>query len=113
MRWSVWIHLRALNSVLGIEVIVVDNASTDGTPQTILERYPEVKLIQNEANLGLPRRTILELPRRLATMFAWSIPTSWCLPDVWKKWLRSWKIIPTSDCLGRRCSVLPADWVSQ
>ncbi len=47
--------LRVLGGVLGIEVAVVDNASTDGTPQAIRENYPEVKLIQNEANLGFAK----------------------------------------------------------
>jgi GT2 family glycosyltransferase len=47
--------LRGLNSALAIEVIVVDNASTDGTPQTIRELYPEVNLIQNGANLGFAK----------------------------------------------------------
>jgi GT2 family glycosyltransferase len=47
--------LRELGGVIGIEVVVVDNASTDGTPQAIREHYPEVKLIQNEANLGFAK----------------------------------------------------------
>ena len=47
--------LRTLNSTLRIEVIVVDNASTDGTPEAIRESYPEVRLIQNEANLGFAK----------------------------------------------------------
>jgi len=47
--------LRALDGVIGIEVVVVDNASTDGTPQAIRELYPEVKLIQNDANYGFAK----------------------------------------------------------
>lgn len=47
--------LRQLRSPLGIEVVVVDNASTDGTPQTIRKLYPEVKLIENKANLGFAK----------------------------------------------------------
>ncbi|HXY07805.1 MAG TPA: glycosyltransferase family 2 protein [Terriglobales bacterium] len=47
--------LRALNSALRMEVIVVDNASTDGTPDAIQENYPEVRLIRNEANLGFAK----------------------------------------------------------
>jgi GT2 family glycosyltransferase len=47
--------LRALGSATNIEVVVVDNASTDGTPQAIREHYPEVRLIQNEANLGFAK----------------------------------------------------------
>jgi GT2 family glycosyltransferase len=34
------------------EVIVVDNASTDGSCETIATHYPEVRLIRNERNLG-------------------------------------------------------------
>lgn len=34
------------------EVIVVDNASTDGTPDLVAELFPEFKLIRNASNLG-------------------------------------------------------------
>lgn len=37
------------------EVIVVDNASTDGTPELVAELYPEFKLIRNQENLGFAR----------------------------------------------------------
>jgi GT2 family glycosyltransferase len=33
-------------------VIVVDNGSTDGSPGLVAERFPEVKLISNDRNLG-------------------------------------------------------------
>jgi len=38
-----------------MEVIVVDNASTDGTPAAIRARFPAVRLIQNTANLGFAK----------------------------------------------------------
>jgi GT2 family glycosyltransferase len=34
------------------EVVVVDNASTDGTAELVAERFPEVRLLRNERNLG-------------------------------------------------------------
>ncbi len=34
------------------EVIVVDNASTDGSAALLRERYPQVRLIENAANVG-------------------------------------------------------------
>jgi len=37
------------------EVIVVDNASTDGTPEMVKSRFPEAKLLQNSENVGFSR----------------------------------------------------------
>ncbi len=47
---------QALESIFeqsfkNIEVIVIDNASTDGTSNMIKEKFPRVKLIQNNSNL--------------------------------------------------------------
>jgi glycosyltransferase involved in cell wall biosynthesis len=55
-------HIGAcLDSVLkqtypNYEVIVVDNASTDGSPELIADQYPQVKLVRAGANLGRTRR---------------------------------------------------------
>jgi len=35
------------------EFLVIDNASTDGTDEMVREKYPSVKLIRNEKNMGL------------------------------------------------------------
>jgi GT2 family glycosyltransferase len=35
------------------DIVVVDNGSTDGSQQMLIEKYPEVMRIQNEGNLGL------------------------------------------------------------
>jgi GT2 family glycosyltransferase len=37
------------------EVIIVDNASTDGTPELTAEMFPEFKLIRNSENLGFAK----------------------------------------------------------
>jgi GT2 family glycosyltransferase len=40
---------------LDVEVLVVDNASADGTAAAIRERYPAVVVVENEMNDGFPR----------------------------------------------------------
>jgi len=37
------------------EIIVVDNASSDGSPEIVKKEYPHVKLIRNEENLGFAK----------------------------------------------------------
>lgn len=46
-----WID-ACLASVKGMQVVVVDNASTDGTVAHIQENYKEVRLLQEPKNLG-------------------------------------------------------------
>jgi GT2 family glycosyltransferase len=44
-------HTRGVS----FELIVVDNGSTDGTQAMLRERYPQVHLIENQANLGFSK----------------------------------------------------------
>jgi len=46
-----WLE-RCLESVRGRDVIVVDNGSTDGTVELVRERFPDVRLIEQE-NRGM------------------------------------------------------------
>jgi N-acetylglucosaminyl-diphospho-decaprenol L-rhamnosyltransferase len=48
------ISLRGCNEP-GCEIIVVDNASSDGSPRLVRERFPHVRLIASESNLGFVR----------------------------------------------------------
>lgn len=47
--------LQPLLTGLSTEVVVVDNGSTDGTPEAIRAQFPNVTLIENHANLGFAR----------------------------------------------------------
>ncbi|MFZ5366161.1 MAG: glycosyltransferase family 2 protein [Patescibacteria group bacterium] len=52
------ILLECLDSIINqdyhnLEVIVVDNASTDGTSEAVKKKFPKVKLIRNQKNLGV------------------------------------------------------------
>lgn len=47
--------LHSLDSIVPdctIEIIVIDNASTDGSPEFVEKNYPTVKLIRNSSNCG-------------------------------------------------------------
>ena len=44
-----------LESIKGAEIIVVDNASEDGSVQMVKDEFPEVKLIVNKKNLGFAK----------------------------------------------------------
>jgi N-acetylglucosaminyl-diphospho-decaprenol L-rhamnosyltransferase len=48
---AAWIE-RCLESVRGLETIVVDNGSTDGTVALVRERFPAVRLLEQE-NAGM------------------------------------------------------------
>jgi GT2 family glycosyltransferase len=43
------------------EVFVVDNASTDGSPEAVEERYPSVTVIRNTQNLGFAKANNIAL----------------------------------------------------
>lgn len=45
------------------EVIVVDNASSDGTPELVAEMFPEFVLIRNSENLGFAKANNIGLAR--------------------------------------------------
>lgn len=47
-------HIAALNLDIPYEVIVVDNASGDGTGDMVRQLYPNARLIENEKNIGHP-----------------------------------------------------------
>jgi len=47
--------LQEIDGNLSAEIIVVDNASADGTPEMIRTQFPNVKLIETGANLGFAR----------------------------------------------------------
>lgn len=49
--------LRSLRTVTGVtlEIIVVDNASTDGSPEVVRRQYPDVILLEQASNTGFAR----------------------------------------------------------
>jgi GT2 family glycosyltransferase len=55
--------LRSCRLADSLEIIVVDNASSDGTPEAIRTQFPEVILIENSGNLGFAKANNLGMAR--------------------------------------------------
>ena len=55
--------LRSHHTRAQLEVIVLDNASRDGSAEMVREEFPEVRLIASEANLGFARGNNLAFER--------------------------------------------------
>jgi GT2 family glycosyltransferase len=47
--------IRADGDAPPLEIIVVDNASSDGTAAAVVQRFPDVRVLANARNVGFPR----------------------------------------------------------
>lgn len=52
MRWYQRCFDSLINSSISIEIVAIDNCSSDETTSFIKDNYPEIKLIKNSKNLG-------------------------------------------------------------
>jgi len=52
------------------EVILVDNASTDGSPEMVAEEFPEITLVRSKENLGFARANNLGLKQASGSYLA-------------------------------------------
>ena len=61
VSWNSWHHLQPCLSSIGRstfldhDVLVIDNASGDGTPEHLAREFPAVHVVQNRENLGHTR----------------------------------------------------------
>ena len=63
--------MRSLESLRGIETICVDNGSTDGSPDEVERRFPDVELIRTGANLGFAGGNNIGIRRALERGGEW------------------------------------------
>lgn len=52
VRWIEKCFNSLINSDVPLDVLAIDNASTDGTPEIIRKLYPKIQLIETGQNLG-------------------------------------------------------------
>lgn len=81
LNWNGGVHVQSCLDSLTIqdydnlEIIVVDNGSTDGSVEMIRGRYPGVRLIENHANLGFAAGNNVGI-RASAAITWWSSTTT-------------------------------------
>ena len=72
--------LPAATAELATEVIVVDNASADGSPAMVVEEFPHVRLMESGGNLGFARANNLGLPHTTGHAVLLLNPDTVCPP---------------------------------
>lgn len=84
MRWVERCFGSLPRSEMPVDAIVIDNGSTDGTPQWISEHYPDVKVIVNEKNTGFGAANNIGMRHALENGYDYVYllnQDAWLLPD--------------------------------
>ncbi len=109
--------LNSLESVfkaahgLEIEVIVVDNASEDGSVEALGREYPQVLLIRNEKNIGFGRANNIGLERATGKYILLLNPDTIVREDTFVKMIDFFNSHPDAGMAG--CKVLNPDGTLQ
>lgn len=94
-----------------VEIIVVDNASDDGSVDVLKEKFPEVKLIINEKNIGFGAANNLALKEAKGKYFLLLNPDTIIREDTLTKMIEFFETHP--DCGIAGCKVLNPDGTLQ
>ena len=104
-----------------LQVIAVDNASTDGSAKVFKTRYPWVELIESPHNIGFGRANNLALPRAHGRFVLLLNTDAFVAPDTLDKTLTYMESRPDCGVLGVRlvgrdgelqpsCRYFPTPW---
>jgi GT2 family glycosyltransferase len=94
--------LPAATPGLRTEVFVVDNASRDGSAELVSRRFPGIKLIASEENLGFARACNLAIARTQAPFILLLNPDTVCRPAAVTKLLHLLESRPRAAAVGPR-----------
>ncbi len=86
VNWNAGPALRACldsldRAALALEVIVVDNASGDGSTHGLCDRYPRLRLLRNAHNVGFARACNQGLRQASGDLLLWLNPDTTVAPD--------------------------------
>ena len=108
---------------ISAEVIAVDNASTDGTPDMIAERFPQVDLTRSPKNLGFSNANIVAIKKSTGKFVCLVNPDVRVLPGCFSKLMAYLEKNPKVGVVGpktfnadgtlqRSCMRAPSVWIS-
>jgi GT2 family glycosyltransferase/lipopolysaccharide/colanic/teichoic acid biosynthesis glycosyltransferase len=101
---------KSLKNIIS-EIIVVDNASRDGSSELIRKRFPEVKLLVNTENLGFAKASNQGLHLAQGEFIALLNPDTIVQEDTFSSMLDFFKNHPDTGMLG--CKILNPDGTLQ
>ena len=87
-----------------VEIIVVDNASSDGTSAMIKQEFPWVRPIENSTNLGFARANNIGMVASTGNYVCLVNSDVRVPPDCLHACMHIWRPILPSACSARRCS---------
>lgn len=80
--------LKSVISDKRIEIIVVDNASTDGSAEMVKKEFPQVKLIVSKKNLGFAAGNNLGIPQAKGRYVLFLNPDTIVMPNTFKEMIK-------------------------
>ncbi len=99
---------RCLESLAGWpEVVVVDNASTDGSASMVAEAFPAVKLVRNKANVGFAAGANAGIAEASGDIVVIFNPDTWVTENVREVLVRFFSEHPEAGIAG--CALLDAE----
>ena len=103
MKWAERCFSSLRRSSVHVEVIVVDNGSTDGTQEFIKTQFPEVEFIQSAENLGFGKANNLGIEiayKKGADFFYLMNQDAWIFEDSIEKLIDVYKGYPKQEEIG-------------
>lgn len=88
MKWAKRCYDSLRASTVECDVITIDNKSTDGTLEYIRENYPEVKVVENNSNLGFGQANNIGLQKAIDEGYDFVYllnQDAWVMPDTFEK----------------------------
>jgi GT2 family glycosyltransferase len=93
------------------EIIIVDNASDDGSTEFVRERFPQIKLIANDKNYGFGKANNIGLNEARGEYILLINPDTLVAEDTLEKMLEFFKANPEAGLAG--CKILNPDGTLQ